>query len=213
MGNLLGVTINEKLSWNNHIDETIKAVNGRVSLIKRLKEVMNKEDLKTIGECLVNSKIRYGIAIYGDVQSKESDRKNCQIQRLQKVQNSLMRIILGKKRSEHISIASLLKNTGYLSVNQMAVYHSLGEMFSIIRHRSVPEVSDEVNKKLNESYNTRQTENGTIFVPRVKKKKNEGFTVKTAKLWNSLPEDIRLTEKKSIFNNKLKEWIVSNIPI
>ena len=112
-------------------------------MIKRLREVLPYGQLSAVGEALINSKIRYGTAVYGSVRLSVEDPKIYEMHRLQVLQNSLMRIVLGKRRTDHISVESLLQSTGYLSVNRLAAYHTLLEMFSIVKFVSIPNISAE----------------------------------------------------------------------
>lgn len=212
-GQLLGLDLNDDLSWRHHINNLTRVLNQRIAVIKRLRETMHTPQLITVGESLFNSKIRYGIAVYGSVQVFIEDPKCSQMQILQTLQNTLMRIVLGVKRLDRVAIAELLEKTGYLSVNQLATYHTLIEMYNVIANKSIPNICDKITRCQNEFYNTRQNYSGNVTVPWVKKKKNQGFSTKGAKLWNLLPTQIKSLGRKKSFASSVKKWIIDNIPI
>ena len=211
-GKLLGVEISNDLTWNKHINDLAMVLNQRLSVLKRLKEVLMTDQLIKVGEALFNSKIRYGIAAYSTVRQNENEAKNSQMQRLQVLQNCMMRIILGHKKSDCVSVHAMLQKTGFLSINQLATYHMLQEMFSILNQHSVPNLVREMIKVKNEFHHTRQNEQEMLRLP-LYKKKNRNFTLQGIKLWNALPINIRSIQKKDIFSNSSKSWICSNIPI
>lgn len=124
-----------------------------------------------------------------------------------------MRIILGLKKSDCVSVKSLLKQTGYLSVNRMAAYHSLQEMFAILKNGSIPSLQSEFVSSNNEFHDTRHKEKGNLILPKVKRKKNGGFVLKGSKLWNKIPAAMKKILKKKTFSAQVKEWVQSNIPI
>ena len=212
-GKLLGVEFSNDLTWNAHVEELKNTLNQRLSLIKRLKETLGSQQLISVGEALVNSKIRYALACYSTIQQTSQETKSSLMQRLQMFQNSLMRIIFGYKKTDHVSIECLLKKTGYLSVNRMAVYHTLQEAFSIIKEDSIPSLSSKFLPARNEHHNTRLNEKNRLRLPMCKSKRNEGFLYKSVKLWNSLPAGLKCLDEKRTFMSQMKKWVKENIPI
>ena len=95
----------------------------------------------------------------------------------------------------------------------MAAFHCLQEMFGIIKHDSIPGLKAEIVPSNNGSYNTRQIGDGILTLPIVKSKKNMGFIHKGIKLWNTLPLKVKNAKSKASFSLKMKEWVLSNIPV
>lgn len=212
-GKLLGLTVSDDLSWALHVSELAKTIGQRVFIIRRLKETLPVTHLIKVGEALINSKIRYGIAVYGSIQLTEEEPKTWPMKRLQVLQNNLMRIVLGKKKSDCVSVRFLLQQTGYLSINQLSTYHTLQEMFCILNTNSVPSIKEEFIKVDNVVHNTRLGEKDLLKLPMAKKKRNGGFIHKGVKIWNALPLVIRQAPSKNRFSEEVKSWITSNIPI
>lgn len=211
-GKLLGLQFSKDLSWGKHIGDLRGILNQRISIIRRLKEILPMPQLIMVGEALVNSKIRYGIAAYGSVQLSQDATKHADMKRLQILQNSLMRMILGIKLSDCKSVDYLLKKTKYLSVNRLCAYHILLEMFCILKYNSIPGIKDAIALPKQKLYETRQAED-YLPQPLTKKKKNEGFTHSGIRIWNSLPASIRGAPSKGSFCSQIKRWIQENIPI
>ena len=98
-----------------------------------------------------------------------------------------------------------------MSVNQLSCYHVAIEMYNIINHKSSETLHEEI-KIVPRGYNLRGLEDGKVQVPEKVKKSCNGFHYIGPKLWNFLPGHIRKTTIKSIFKDKLKDFIWDNIP-
>ena len=74
-------------------------------------------------------KIKYGLQLYGNVRTKESDEKCADFKAIQVLQNNLLRFLNGSKIKDKISVRNLLTKFELLSVNQLAAQIKLGEMW------------------------------------------------------------------------------------
>lgn len=61
----LGVTIDSKLSWTEHINNTCKKMSTGVYVVKRIKWIGTLEAAKTAYYALVEPHMRYGLAVWG----------------------------------------------------------------------------------------------------------------------------------------------------
>jgi hypothetical protein len=124
---------------------------------------------------------------------------------LQVVQNSMVRVILGLNRANHVNMKEQRVKIKMLSVNQMAVYHTIMEAYNITNKNA----SDQLQKKLNMhegKHSERSAANNDLYVPENPRKKCIGFSYIGPKLYNMLPKNV-----KDDFKNKLKGWIWENI--
>ena len=78
---------------------------------------------------IFTSKLRYGLQLCGKVRLKESDPECADFKAIQFIQNNLMRSLNGSKISDRVSINSLLKKFGMLSVNQLNAKVKLEEIW------------------------------------------------------------------------------------
>ena len=110
-------------------------------------------------------------------------------------------MILRKSKADHVRIEELLRESGFLSVNQMAVQHILNECFSIVKTNSVPDIAM-LWKKNEQKYSTRSVDNGSLQIQEpASSKKYDGFVQNATRAWNLLPEGTRLTKSKKSFQN------------
>ena len=138
-------------------------------------------------------------------------KRNGSMQKLQVLQNNLMRMMLGKKREDRISVDTLLQETGFQSVNQMIVQHTSGEMHKILNKDSIPFIQEMVVKKEIGSYTMRSKDDGKLQVIPIKDKLS-GFVQNSAKIWNQLPQEMRTMKKQQAFSNRIKKWL-SDVPL
>ena len=98
----------------------------------------------------------------------------------------------------------MFDNLGWLSVNQLVVYHTVIYIFKI-RKSGEPESLATVLK--NDNLVT-----GHILLPKPNLTLAEkSFTFRGARLWNSLPGSLRKTMRIGGFKKQLRKWITENI--
>ena len=76
----LGIELNESLSWDSHIDNTIKKVSAGLGAIKRVTNLVPRETLIMIYKALIQPYFDYCSAVWGSIGVGQSER-------LQKLQN------------------------------------------------------------------------------------------------------------------------------
>ena len=59
------------LDWKVHIETLEKLLKQRLGLLRRIKYKIPKDKLQIVAEAILNSKIRYGIAVYGRPKTEE----------------------------------------------------------------------------------------------------------------------------------------------
>jgi hypothetical protein len=211
---LLGLHINSDFEWNNHIFEISIDLKKRIGLLRRIRQRIPKSKLIMIAEAIFNSKIRYGAAVYlvpvFDKEDLKWKKQSKETYALQTLQNTMIRVIHGLKQSQHINMKKLREKINMMSVNQMAVYHTILETFNIIRKSSSEQIKLKYTHQKHHSQ--RSTANNALKVPEKAKKKCTGFSYNGAKIYNMLPSNIKETENPTNFKTMVKAWIWNNIP-
>jgi hypothetical protein len=62
----LGVTIDQKLTWSNHINSVLKSITKSTGMIAKLRDYTNKNTLKLIYYALVYPYLTYGNLVWGN---------------------------------------------------------------------------------------------------------------------------------------------------
>ena len=88
----LGITIDNNLLWDTHINKLSKKMSCATCILNRIKDNIPSELHKNLYHTLFESHLSYGITAWGGV----SDKK---LQSLFKVQKSSVRIIFGDKET------------------------------------------------------------------------------------------------------------------
>ena len=130
---------------------------------------------------------------------------------LQTLQNKMIRVILGLKRHNH-NIHEVRKKIGMMSINQLAVYHTLLESYNIVRNSASEQIKLKWTDDSEKNYTLRSSTNGNLKVPEKPKSKCTGFTYLGSKLFNLLPKNIRDFQNPSTFKTLTRKWIWIKIP-
>ena len=101
---------------------------------------------------------------------------------------------------------------GMMSINQMAVYHTLLESYNIVRNSASEQIKLKWTDDSEKKYILRSITSSDLKVPEKPNVKSAGFTYWGAKLYNLLPKNIRETQNASVFKSLTKKWIWTNIP-
>ena len=209
---LLGLQVSSSLDWKTHIHHLCSTLKQRLGMLKRIQQRLPREELILVAEAIFNSRIRYGIPVFYKPRLTLQDEVSTIQEPIQVAQNDMIRQLFGHKRSDRINMEKLRKELKMLSVNQLAVYHILLETFNILKKNSSPQIEEKIKPRERSNYNMRSFKKGNLNVIEKPKKSCMGFTYISAKVWNLLPEEIRVEEKADPFKSKIKEWIANNIP-
>ena len=85
----LGVTLDEHLTWNEHVQNVCNSLKRCFSTFYGVRDYINIDQIKTIYYSLIYSKIKYALAVYG-MTSKEN------ILQIQRIQNKLLKVLMKK---------------------------------------------------------------------------------------------------------------------
>ena len=94
----------------------------------------------------------------------------------------MLRVITGKKLSDHETIESLRRNTKTMSVNQICIYHIMLETYGIVNLKSSPVLENMIKKSPNEKLETLR--NAKMLQIPVNQGRNNAFNFYAASAWN-----------------------------
>ena len=201
---LLGVTIHQSMSWNQHIrdgkESVLKQLTSRVNGLKKLAPRASFQSKLMIANGIVMSKLGYGLAVWGSCQHYL--KRALQVQQL-----TAARAVCGYK-SYFWSTTKLLATCGWLSVNQLYWLQVLTTTHNIMVTNKPKNIHNRM--VVNHRYGTRAA-NGV----------SRGFSGHPARAsynyaaseYNRLPGDLRAEAVYPVFKRKLKTWVKKNISI
>ena len=198
----LGIKLDSKLTWKNHVEkiklETIKFE----SIFYQLRYIVPKQCLTVLYSSMVHSKIAYSLETYGLAAKKY-------LNELQTLQNRILRILYFKDRKYPTN--ALHKELNFPQINDLYELKILKFMHNIYHHdKSVPDVFQNYFR-LNESrhnYETRQSKHYEI--PKTRRKRGEKMLLnKGARLWNDLPINLKNITHVKAFTKHVKQNIIN----
>ena len=189
----LGLTLNNNLSWEAHLTggkkPILPAVRRVLGMINKISRHMKVEARLKLVNALALSKLTYMISQWGHTTPNHS--KKAQV-----VLNHGARIITGKLKSTRIT--DLMSDCRWLTIDQLTEYHSLMELWKIIRWKTPSYFSDKFSIDNDDVISTSR--------PRLQLTAM-GFRHMSVYRWNRLPSHLRSINRITTFKRALKKWI------
>ena len=225
---LLGVVINNELTWQEHLhgehwregDQNapglVPQLSQRVGILKRMSKFMTRKRLNHFSNGIFYSKLSYCLPVFGHVfgldtyndsntrclsYTKEDNRK------IQVLQNSVMRLLTGMRRST--PTLTLLKETKSLSVQQMIAFQSLIMVHKVVHSGKPVYLADRL--KLQVDGVRARNQGKLVTINRNLSTSRAGFVYRGSRLFNFLPELIRMDKNLKKFREKVKNWVKVSI--
>ena len=195
----LGITLDENLSWNLHIDEVCRKLKSFFHIFYNIREYLSKKEIQSIYYALVYSRIKYGINVYGQAGSTK-------INKIQTLQNQLLKV-LSNKNYRHPT-EKLHKELNLLLVDDLAKQELLTFVHNYFSN-SLPPVFDNYFDSFDHNYETR-------YGPNTIRQKNHdtemaaaSVIIRGAKLWNHLNTSYKTITTRKNFRTKVKSDMIN----
>ena len=141
---VLGLHINADFQWTTHVDNLSIELKKRTGILRRIRNRVPKEKINMIAEAIFNSLLRYGVAVFLKPVYDEEDLKARKLPKntntLQTLQNSMIRVIYGLKIQNRVNMKNVREKIKMMSVNQIAVYHTLLKAYNVMSHLSSEQI-------------------------------------------------------------------------
>ena len=190
----LGIIIDESLSMETQINQVVKSCFSIIKKIASIKSFLSSEQLKTIICTCVFSKIDYCNALYYGV-------NNCQLNKLQAVQNSAIHLTRKRENKSGISSKDYLRKFHWLPVNKRIKFKLLLMIHNCL-YGKAPTLLCDMFKYGASSRTNRLEERRSIGVYG-----DRSISIGGSKLWNLLPISIRMEKVTNVFKKKIKTFL------
>lgn len=191
---LLGVIVDEKLSWDDHVHEkVIPKVLGGLRMLRVLRDLLSLPQLISVYNALVIPYFDYCSTVWGNCGTVLRNK-------LQKLQNRAARIIT--RSGYEIRSTKILTALNWCNLETRRNQQKGTLMYKIVNGMS-PRYLNEMFVPLNEAHghNLRNSEvDVKIPLPKSEYLKRS-FTYSGAVLWNGLPSMIKTANSVNIFKN------------
>ena len=197
---LLGVHIDETLSWNQHIDYLCSIISSRISLLRNLSYFVPENVQKMFYQSYVLPLIDYGSSSWGST-------TKLNIERINKLQKRAARIIL---KVDYITPSvEMFQRLRWMTVSQRINYNKAVLTYKALNNLTPAYISDLLTPTaIAYNRNLRSSKNGSLMVPKTRTSFYTGsFTVSAPKLWNTFPTSVKQATSLNTFKRAMIEFI------
>ena len=192
----LGVYIDNKLKWKDHIKAVASKVARAIAMIRYTKKFIPKHTLKILYQGLVEPHFRYYCSVW----------ETCGVisrYTLEKLQNRVIRIVTDSPYDAPAK--PLLRQLRLPSIAEMIRQESASMVYKAINGKAPTYLSSLFNSICALTNRMLRNSNLNLRPPRMKTKFGQNnFAYRGAKIWSSLPNDCRKSNTFPTFKRKLK---------
>ena len=198
----LGIRMDGTFCWSPHVSELSRKVFSTIGRLRRWKNVLPLKTKISLAHALLLPILDYADSCYLDLSQQL-------LNKLERLQNLIIRFIFGLRKHDHVSqYRSQLK---WLPIEYRRNLHALTLLYAILSKPVTPSYLKDRFKFLGSdtlhSQNLRSRHNYILEIPLCRTKcYSDSFTVKTVKLWNELPLEVRRSQSTGIFKRRLKQY-------
>ena len=192
----LGVTLDQSLSFNQHVQNIVKASNFHIRALRHIRPFLDKSVANTVACSIVSSRLDYcNSVLYGTSATN--------IRKLQHVQNHLARVVSGAKRRDHIT--PILQDLHWLPIEYRIRYKVALITHQVLKEQQ-PQYLAELATRHQPARNLRSSAQNRLAKPLINFSRlgSQSFTSASETVWNSLPNKLKLLNCKTTFKKQLK---------
>ena len=197
---LLGITIDNKLTFQTHVNNLCNKVSQKLNALTRIASYINPKQRRLIMKAFITSQFGYCPLVW----MFHSRRINNRINRLH--QRSL-RLTYTDYNS---SFKDLLAKGKSVSIHERNLQVFATLLYKVINNLS-PEIVSEIFYADNQPhYNLRRSYNFQSKNVRTIRYGTESLTYLANKIWSQIPNDLKEAPTLEVFKAKIKLWQMSN---
>ena len=194
----LGVYIDSKLTWNNHVDYIHNKISRNLGILYKVSKVLNEESLHTLYSSLVLPYLQYCCEIWGNGSAMNCDK-------LFRLQKKAMRIISHSTYREHTS--PIFYATRCLKLKDLIHLKTAVFMYNVT-HMRAPSVIENMFKQNIDvhSHNTRIKE--SLHKPECHcKLRSKAMPLNGVAIWNRLEVGLKSVTTSIHFKKVFKDMV------
>ena len=196
----LGVTLDSSLTMERHIGNVCRSTFLALRRISSIRPFLSPKSTATLVHATVTSRLDY-------CNSSLSGIPYQQLSRLQRVQNNAARLIMKKRKRDHIT--PLLVQLHWLPVS-FRIQFKLAVLAFRFFDNSLPAYLSRSLSLYEPSRTLRSSSESRLFaipITSLKSTEARAFSSSAPKVWNSLPADLRNLQTLSLFKSRLKTYL------
>ena len=200
---VLGIHVDNNLTWNNHLNFLSKKLSSFMWLLSKIRTYLSTEHRVLFYNAYIKPHIDYCSLIW-------SNTSNTNINKITKLQRRACKLILG---NEYNGICEAFERLKFLSFDQ-SVFLSKAKIMYKIRNNLAPSYLTEMfymrdTNLDNTTSNLRSAANKNFILPQAKCNLFKGsLSFSGVIVWNSIPVSIKESSSLPMFIHKCTEWIL-----
>ena len=192
---LLGFIFDSDMSFSDQINSVSKSCHFHIRDIRRIRHLLPLSTATALANSLVSSKLDYCNSLYSGISQTS-------LNKLQRIQNSLARVITNTSKYQHIT--PTLKKLHWLPIRQRIDYKICLLTYKTLTNQQPTYLYNSLSFP-SHSVSTRSSDSLVLSIPYVRSSLGKrAFSVIGPRLWNSLPPDTRNSSSLPIFRSRLK---------
>lgn len=206
--NILGITVNDQLNWNDHILQGPKSlasqIKNRTNILRKLVKITPLKFAKLLANGLIMAKIQYAIQLWGTAPQAAIDT-------IQKLTNRAAKVVLGPQANRW-SIDKIMQHMNWLKIRDLIKYHQATLIHQIL-HTGSPEylydrltvmAAGVTRSRANDKLGPRPSNTGRTTYT------SNTFISRSYKIYNELPGILTIIPSKYLFKIRLKRYLKNN---
>jgi Reverse transcriptase (RNA-dependent DNA polymerase)/Endonuclease-reverse transcriptase len=192
----LGVLFDKDLSLKPHISSVCKTSYYHIRQLRQVRSSLDTNSAIVLANSLVSSKLDYCNSLYYGLPAASLDK-------LQRVQNSLARVIFPSVRRHH-HITPTLKQLHWLPIRQRIIFKIASLTYKTL-HNHKPSYLFQLLNPYVPTRNLRSLDKSLLTIPDIRSANGRrSFAFAAPTIWNSLPLVLRSSPTLALFLSGLK---------
>ena len=177
----LGLTIDSKLTWDNHVKHLCKNLSYKVASLRRLSNTLNTTLLNTLYKSTIQPCIDYACSVWGNCSLKNRNL-------IRRIQKRAARIVSKQYGSRDVSVSALFKDLKWQSFETRRDYFLNMLMYKCIHGTAPLRLCNEIEMYFDRhGLNTRNASSLNVVLPKPNTEMfKQSFRYSGANIWNSL---------------------------
>ena len=192
---LLGITIDHKLTFNEHVENLCIKANQKLHALARISNYMSQDKLRIIMKAFVTSHFGYCPLVWMFHSRKLNNRINT-------IQERALRLVYKDKKS---NFQKLLEIDNSVTIHERNLQILVTEIFKIKQSLS-PEIMNSIFIQRNIPYSLRKMIEHETNAPKTSKYGTETVRYRAPIIWKLLPNEIKNSKSLNDFKIKIKNW-------
>ena len=190
----LGFIFDSDMSFSDQINSVSKSCHFHIRDIRRIRHLLPLFIATALANSLVSSKLDYCNSLYSGISQTN-------LNKLQRIQNSLARFITNTSKYQHIT--PTLKKLHWLPIKQRIDYKTCLLTYKTLTNQQPTYLYNSLSFP-SHSVSTRSSDSLVLSIPYVRSSLGKRAFSVIGPLWNSLPSDTRNSSSLPIFRSRLK---------